>query len=139
MFSSIFVYILIAIILILALYLLFFRGKKSDKSSEELEADSQSFEKEFFSRIEKGEKSILFLTLGNPGDLSLIRSILYADGVPSYADGEHMNNIYGGISGTMESVVAVKLYVLEADYDRAREIFESSNIKKGDVSIVSKE
>ncbi len=71
--------------------------------------------------------------------MNLIRSMLYADEVPSYAEGEHMNNIYGGIIGTMESVVAVKLYVLEADYERAKEIFENSKINKGDISIVSKE
>ncbi len=139
MFSTLYLYILIAVIIVLALYLIFFRGKKSEKTREELEADSQNYEKEFFARIEKGEKSVLFLTLGNSGDLNLIRSMLYADEVPSYAEGEHMNNIYGGISGTMESVVAVKLYVLEADYERAKEIFENSNIKKGDISIVSKE
>ena len=33
-----------------------------------------------------------------------------------------MNSIYGGISGTMNAVVAIKLYILSKDYDKAYEI-----------------
>ena len=33
-----------------------------------------------------------------------------------------MNSIYGGISGTMNAVVAIKLYILTKDYDKAYEI-----------------
>ena len=139
MLSSIFIYIIIAVFVLFLIYKLFFKGKAAEKTSDETTADLQNFEKDFFSRVEAGEKSVLLLTLGNPGDTAFIQSILYADNVPSYIEGKHMNNIYGGISGTMEAVVAVKLFVLESDYDRAREIIENSNIKKGDISIASKE
>ncbi len=133
--GTIIIYLIILGILGFITYHFFFRGKVKETA----ETNSQNFDKKFFERVEAGEKSVLFLTLGNPGDTAIIRSILYADGIPSYVEGEHMNNIYGGISGTMESVVAVKLYILEADYERAKEILEESNIKKKDIKIIEKE
>lgn len=39
-----------------------------------------------------------------------------------------MNNIYGGISGTMTTVVAIKLYILCDDYDKALEIINDAQI-----------
>ena len=40
-----------------------------------------------------------------------------------------MNNIYGGICGTMTTVVAIKLYILCNDYDKAVEIINDAQIK----------
>ena len=143
--GTILIYLIILGIVGFIAYFFFFKGKNgknkeadSQETNENAELTSQTFEKKFFERVEAGEKSVLFLTLGNPGDTALIRSLLFADGIPSYVEGEHMNNIYGGISGTMESVVAVKLYVLDADYERAKEIFEESNIKKKDITVIEK-
>ena len=55
-------------------------------------------------------------------DCSLIRGLLQVEGISTYTEGEHMNSIYGGISGTMNAVVAIKLYILTKDYDKAYEI-----------------
>lgn len=33
-----------------------------------------------------------------------------------------MNSIYGGISGAMNAVVSIKLYILSKDYDKVYEI-----------------
>lgn len=55
-------------------------------------------------------------------DCSLIRGLLQVEGISTYTEGEHMNSIYGGISGTMNAVVAIKLYILSRDYDKAYEI-----------------
>lgn len=53
---------------------------------------------------------------------TLIRGLLQVEGISTYTEGEHMNSIYGGISGTMNAVVAIKLYILSKDYDKAYEI-----------------
>ena len=53
---------------------------------------------------------------------TLIRGLLQVEGISTYTEGEHMNSIYGGISGTMNAVVAIKLYILSKDYDNAYEI-----------------
>ena len=55
-------------------------------------------------------------------DCTLIRGLLQVEGISTYTEGEHMNSIYGGISGTMNAVVAIKLYILSKDYDKAYEI-----------------
>ena len=86
------------------------------------------FEKEFFARTENGEKSQLLLSLASLQDCMLLRSLLHADNIPSHVEGEHMNNIYGGLTGTMTSVVATKLYILCSDYDKAVEIIKDSKI-----------
>jgi len=53
---------------------------------------------------------------------------VFSEGIPSYVEGEHMNNIYGGISGTMTTVVAIKLYILCNDYEKALEIIKDAQI-----------
>lgn len=55
-------------------------------------------------------------------ECSFIRGLLQVEGISTYTEGEHMNSIYGGISGTMNAVVAIKLYILTKDYDKAYEI-----------------
>lgn len=112
----------IAFIIVMLVVLLFIRNAKKSANEE------PDFEKEFFARTEAGEKSQLLLSLASLQDCILLRSLLHADGIPSHVEGEHMNNIYGGLTGTMTSVVATKLYILCADYDKAVEIIKDSKI-----------
>lgn len=92
----------------------------------------ENFEDEFFKRTQAGENHQLFLSISSQRDCAIIRSLLSADNIPTYVEGEHMNNIYGGIAGTMNAVVAVKLYVLTEDYDRALEITRDFIEKKAE-------
>ena len=94
-----------------------------------------NYEKDFFQRTQAGEKSQLLMSLASQQDCLMLRSLLYSEGISSYVEGEHMNNVYGGISGTMTTVVAIKLYILCADYDKALEIIKDSKI--GDISGIS--
>ena len=91
------------------------------------------FEKDFFARTQSGEKSQLFMTVATAGESTMIRSLLFADGIPSHSEGEHMNNIYGGITGSMAAVVAVRIYILCSDYERAVDIIKKFDLKKGNI------
>lgn len=115
--------------------------KKNLKIENDLvEEGRDDYEKEFFERAQNGEKSQVLLTIASQQDCAIIRSLLHADGIPSYVEGEHMNNIYGGISGTMVTVVGIKLYILCSDYEKAVEIIQESKLSdsKG-FTILSKE
>ena len=126
----IFLTVLFAIILYLRLKN---RSNKNQiESAEEQELNSMDFEKAFFERTQAGEKSQLLMSMASQQDCLMLRSILYAEGIPSYVEGEHMNNVYGGISGTMTTVVAIKVYILCDDYDKAIELINDSKI--GDIS-----
>ena len=106
--------------------------KKDDKNKEKKEGeDLPDFEKGFFERTQAGEKSQLLITLASQQDCAIIRSLLQAENIPSYTEGEHMNNIYGGLSGTMTTVVAIKLYILCADYDKAVDIIKNYKMDSG--------
>ena len=131
-------YILIAAIVLVAFYFVFIKSRKKNEEQSEPQ-DAPDFEKDFFARSEAGEKAQLFMTLASNSDCSVIRSLLYADGIPSYVEGEHMNNIYGGITGTMSTVVAIKLYIMCKDYSRAVEIIDTSGIKKGNIILQPQE
>lgn len=109
--------------------------KKQINSDNDKELEEMNYEKDFFQRTQAGEKSQLLMSLASQQDCLMLRSLLYSEGIPSYVEGEHMNNVYGGISGTMTTVVAIKLYILCADYDKALEIIKDSKI--GDISGIS--
>ena len=130
-------YILIGAVLLFAFYMFFFRSKKSGKTEAETDAvdisEDQDFEKDFFARTQSGEKSQLFMTVATAGESTMIRSLLFADGIPSHSEGEHMNNIYGGITGSMAAVVAVRIYILCSDYERAVDIVKKFDLKKGNI------
>ena len=132
-------YSLIAAVVVVAFYFVFIKSRKKEEEPAEPQDDVPDFEKEFFARTEAGEKAQLFMTLASNSDCSIIRSLLYADGIPSYVEGEHMNNIYGGITGTMTTVVAIKLYIMCKDYPRAVEIIDASGIKKGNIILQPQE
>lgn len=107
---------------------------KQPKEGEEL----PDFEHNFFERTKTGEKSQLFLSLAAQQDCAIIRSLLQAENIPSYTEGEHMNNIYGGITGSMTSVVAIKLYILCNDYDKALEIVKNYKMDSSGITIFDK-
>lgn len=110
--------------------------KKDDKRKEG--EDLPDFEKGFFERTKAGEKSQLLLSLASQQDCAIIRSLLQAENIPSYTEGEHMNNIYGGLSGTMTTVVAIKLYILCADYDKAVDIIKNYKMDSSGYTIFDK-
>lgn len=132
-------YILIGAVVLVAFYMFFFKSKKSGKSEAENDtadiSENQDFEKDFFARTQAGEKSQLFMTVATAGESTMIRSLLFADGIPSHAEGEHMNNIYGGITGSMAAVVAVRIYIICSDYERALDIIKKFDLKKGNIII----
>lgn len=124
--------------------------KEKNKNSEQIDnnkeedEDSQikDFDEDFFKATQNGEPYQQFLSLASQRDCSILRSLLQADNIPTYCEGEHMNNIYGGIAGTMNAVVAIKLYILEKDYDTAYEIvkgFIDTKIEKFNSKPESKE
>ncbi len=113
--------------------------KKDDKNTDKKEGeDIPDFEKGFFERTQAGEKSQLLLSLASQQDCAIIRSLLQAENIPSYTEGEHMNNIYGGLSGTMTTVVAIKLYILCADYDKAVDIIKNYKMDSSGYTIFDK-
>lgn len=99
------------------------KEKQAKKLSEEAE-NLKDFDEDFFKATQQGEPYLLFLSLASWSDVSFIRSILQASQIPTYCEGEHMNNIYGGIAGTQTAVVATKLYILAKDYDNASELIK---------------
>lgn len=118
-------------------FLNLFSSKDESEQQESLECEesieTDDFEDSFFKAVQNGEESQRFLSLSSQRDCAIIRSLLSADNIPSYTEGEHMNNIYGGLAGTMNAVVAIKLYILKKDYETAYEIvsdFMNSKIKK---------
>ena len=132
--------IILVIIILIAIFsiILYMRlkdQKKQINSDNDKELEEMNYEKDFFQRTQAGEKSQLLMSLASQQDCLMLRSLLYSEGIPSYVEGEHMNNVYGGISGTMTTVVAIKLYILCADYDKALEIIKDSKI--GDISGIS--
>lgn len=112
--------------------------KNKETQTENNEEEIKNFEDDFFEATQAGEKSQLFLSLASQKDSAIIRSMLQADKIPSYTEGENMNNIYGGISGTMHAVVAIKIYILQKDYDRACEILEDY-LKGTGITVFEKE
>lgn len=121
------------------LYNKYIKNQHSETSDESKEEDIPDFEHDFFNRTQNGEKSQLFLSLAAQQDCAMIRSLLQAENIPTYTEGEHMNNIYGGITGSMTSVVAIKVYILCSDYDKAFEIVKSYKTDSSGITIFPKE
>lgn len=126
-FSILFIVILLIGFIIWSLY--YSVNKQEENFSEEqieenINETIEDFDEKFFEYTRNGEKYQHFLSLSSMRDCALIRGLLQADNIPSYTEGEHMNSIYGGLAGTMNAVVAIKLYILYKDYDRAIEIIK---------------
>lgn len=102
------------------------RAESQQNKIEQKETEAlPDFERAFFERTQAGEKAQILMSLASQQDTAIIRSLLQAENIPSYTEGEHMNNVYGGISGSMTAVVAIKLYILCADYEKACEIVKN--------------
>lgn len=104
-----------------------------NKAANELD----NFDKEYFSRIDAGEKCQQFLSIGGQQDCALIQSLLYSQGIPSYVENQNINRIYGANTAAV-SAFAMKLYILTADYDEAYRIVtdycNSNRIRNADQS-----
>ena len=93
----------------------------SDLYTDEAEHDQamkeiENFETDYFTRASNGEQTQEFLEVGEWRVSSFIQSLLFSEGIPSYADHEHVNNL--GAS----SAFTIKVYILTNDYDRALEV-----------------
>lgn len=127
-------YLIVLVIVILFIFFLIWVVFNSIKSSEKnIDEDftdepemfsGESFDEKFFENTRSGEKYQQFLSICSEKDCSLIRGLLQANEIPTYIEGEHMNSIYGGIAGSMNAVVAIRLYILYKDYDRALDIIK---------------
>ena len=123
----------------------YIKNRKGKTVEKNLEADNKTpentmpdFEKEFFELTKAGEPYQLFLTLAAHQDCAIIRSLLNAEKIPTYTEGEHMNNIYGGLTGTGTSVIGIKLYILCKDYDTAYDIVTNYKTDPSGITIHSK-
>lgn len=126
--------IIVFFVVMIGIGVFFYKSFKKPEFEDISEREDfvENFDEEFFKRTQAGETYQLFLSISSQRDCAIIRSLLSADNIPTYVEGEHMNNIYGGIAGTMNAVVAVKLYVLSNDYDRALEIAQDFVQKKAE-------
>jgi len=84
--------------------------------------ESEQYEKGYFERIKQGEQSQQFLAVGSFAVSSFLRSLLAAEGIPSYTQNEHINSMYSLNALGGASSFSIKLYILIADYDRAYDI-----------------
>ena len=115
------------------------KENKTQNDNDNAQTDNlPDFEKAFFERTQAGEPYQLFLTLATQQDCALIRGLLQAENIPTYIEGEHMNNIYGGITGNMTSVVGIKLYILCSDYDTAYDIVKNFKADSSGITIHEK-
>lgn len=117
--------------------IIFFRRKNGHKQkdattntygfTEEETAETENtektseFDKGYFERCGKGELHQLFLKLSSLQDCTLLQGLLFAGGISSHIEHQHMNRIYPG-SNTIANIFAVQLWILVADYEAALEI-----------------
>lgn len=127
------------------LYNKYIKNHKENKTDKKLETNNTNpedslpdFEKAFFEQSKAGEPYQLFLTLASNRDCAIIRSLLSAENIPTYTEGEHMNNIYGGLTGTGTSVIGIKLYILCKDYDTAYDIVTNYKTDPSGITVHSK-
>lgn len=130
--------IIIICIITLGLIILFLKNRKSPKIAEEKSSfadlltseeeynnatvNEEDFETKYFEGIQQGEKFQQFLVIGSQQDTSIIRSLLAADGIPSFIENENVNRMYGAGATIAASAFAIKLFILSKDYDKAYEI-----------------
>ncbi len=93
-----------------------------EKEHDEAMKAAEAFEKGYFERIRNGEQSQQFLSVGSMMICSLLRSLLAAEGIPTYIQNEHVNSMYSLNSLSGNSAFSIKVFILIADYDRAYEI-----------------
>lgn len=84
--------------------------------------DGTNFEEKFYERVKQGEQYQLFIKISSKQDCVMIRSMLVSAEIPTYTESEHMNGVYGGFSGTVNTVFAIRLFILVDDYEEAYQI-----------------
>ena len=92
----------------------------TEKAETENLEEFSEFDKAYFERCQKGEPHQLFLKFSSLQDCTFLQGLLFADGIPSHIEHQHMNGIYTG-SNTIANVFAVQLWILVADYEGALE------------------
>ena len=93
-----------------------------EKAHDEAIKQSAEFELDYFERVRNGEQIQQFLAIAGQPASAMIRSLLYAAGIPSFAENEHINAMYSLNTLPTASAFAIKVFILVADYDRAYEI-----------------
>ncbi|MBO4532263.1 MAG: hypothetical protein J5726_01000 [Treponema sp.] len=93
-----------------------------EKAHDEAIKQSGEFELNYFERVRNGEQTQQFLAIAGQPASAMIRSLLCAAGIPSYAENEHINAMYALNSVNSSSAFAIKVFILVADYDSAYEI-----------------
>ncbi len=88
-------------------------------NEEQDSVDYTDFEEKFFNEVRDGKDYQHFLNLSSQMDCMLIRSLLASMDIPTYTEGENMNQIYGGTATGLTNVFKIKLYILTEDYDEA--------------------
>lgn len=92
-----------------------------EKEHDEAIKQSEEFEMNYFERVRNGEQTQQFLSIGGFAACSLIRSRLFAEGIPTYIENEHINSMYS-LNKLSGSAFSIKLFILVADYDRAYDV-----------------
>ncbi len=93
-----------------------------EKEHDEAIEKSAEFEMNYFERVRNGEQTQQFLSVGGQLACSMIRSMLFAEGIPTYTENEHANSFYSLNNLSSTSAFSIKVFILVADYDRAYEI-----------------
>ena len=93
-----------------------------EKEHDEAIKQIESFEKGYFERVRNGEQTQQFLAVGSMMMCSFLRSLLAAEGIPTYTENEHVNSMYSLNALAGSSAFSIKVFILVADYDRAYEI-----------------
>lgn len=94
---------------------------ENEEAYNEAAKELENFDKEYFTRVNAGEKCQQFLSIGSQQDCALLQSLMYAQGIPSYVENQNINRMYGANTAAV-SAFAMKLYILTEDYDEAYKI-----------------
>ena len=94
----------------------------NEEEHNEAIKQSEEFEKGYFERVRNGEQTQQFLSVGGQMACSMIRSLLFAENIPTYTETEHANSFYSLNNLSSDSAFSIKVFILVADYDRAYEI-----------------
>ena len=94
----------------------------NEEEHNEAIKQSEEFEKGYFERVRNGEQTQQFLSVGGQMACSMIRSLLFAENIPTYTENEHANSFYSLNNLSSSCAFSIKVFILVADYDRAYEI-----------------
>lgn len=114
--------LVLAILCVVICVLTIARKKKNESNNSVADDSQEDFDKAYFEAVEKGEAHQQFLVIGGQQDCALIRSLLAADDITTYAENENVNRMYGGNAASVTGMFAIKLYILVKDYEKAYEI-----------------